>query len=130
MAVSWQGDRWGRLRPILVSAAAALSVPIILLSLHTIPAYWFSLTLFSIVWSYLPCYLFGYLSTGDRSGRYVIASQLVTSMTAMLATAVIGVLLKTFGLDAAARVSMVGIGASTLLAVAGAVVFYSKRFSR
>jgi hypothetical protein len=123
LAVSWQGDSWGRARPIALGCAAGLGVCLLLMNSHAVSAYWVGLSIFSVVWSYLPCFMLGYLSVADRSGRFVVASQLAVIAGTMLSTAVTGLLLQRFGLDAAARVSIVGIVATFTLSMVGAFVY-------
>jgi hypothetical protein len=126
-AVSLQGDRFGRAGPIVIGAMGGLAVCLLLYLSPSVPNYWIGLSLFSIVWSYLPCFIQGYIAIADRSGRAIVAAQFVNVGGAALATAILGALITRAGLDIAVYVGMAGIVATGALALCGAAFYAGRR---
>lgn len=126
IAVSWQGDRLGRALPIALGTLAGLAVCLLLYFWQTIPSYWIGLSLFSIVWSYLPCFMQGYISVSDRSGRAIVAAQLLNVGGAALATTILGVIIDRAGLNSAVYLAIIGIILTGVFALVGAALYRRK----
>jgi predicted MFS family arabinose efflux permease len=127
LAVTAQGDRFGRATPFFLSGLVALGVAITMMTVTEVGTYWFALALFSIVWSYLPCFLMGFVAVADTGGRFVVAIHLVAIAAATMSTALTGALIEKFGLEAPALVSIGGVIACLIFGTAGAAVYARRR---
>ena len=123
LAVSWQGERFGRALPILVSGLVGLATALVLTRVATVLPYWLALSMFSIIWSYLPCYLMGFVAIADPDGRFAVGAQAVAAAATIASTAATGLLLDRFGLQAPGLVAMAGMAGCITAAMVGAALF-------
>jgi predicted MFS family arabinose efflux permease len=122
LAVAWQGERFGRTLPILASGILGIGIAFMLTRVDAVLPYWIGLSLFSIVWSYMPCYLMGFVAVADPDGRLAVGAQAVAMVATILSTAITGLLLDRFGLGAPGIVAMAGMAACVTITMAGAAL--------
>lgn len=127
LAVSWQGERFGRTLPILGSGILGIGIAVMLTRADAVVPYWIGLSLFSIVWSYMPCYLMGFVAVADPDGRLAVGAQAVAMVATILSTAIVGLLLDRFGLGAPGIVAMAGMAACVAVTMVGAWLFARER---
>jgi predicted MFS family arabinose efflux permease len=119
LAVSVQGNRFGRSWPLWGSGLVAIATAAMLSGTHNVGTYWLGLSLFSIVWSYFPCYQFSLVALADASGSLAVAAQAVAAGTAMAASGLTGELLDRFGLAIPGWVAFWGMVATLAVTMLG-----------
>jgi predicted MFS family arabinose efflux permease len=127
LAVAWQGERFGRTLPILASGVLGIGIAFMLTRVDTVLPYWIGLSLFSIIWSYMPCYLMGFVAVADPDGRLAVGAQAVAMVATILSTAITGLLLDRFGLSAPGLVAMAGMAACVAITLVGAWLYGRER---
>jgi predicted MFS family arabinose efflux permease len=127
LAVSWQGERFGRTLPIFASGIIGIGIAFMLTRVNAVLPYWIALSLFSIIWSYMPCYLMGFVAVADPDGRLAVGAQAVAMVATILSTAITGLLLDRYGLGAPGIVAMVGMAACVAITMVGAGLYARER---
>ena len=69
LAASWQGERFGRFKPLLISSIGTVIAAVMLNFSRELAVYVFAVALYNFVWNYSLAYQYAVVATVDHSGR-------------------------------------------------------------
>ena len=93
LAASWQGNRRGRLEPMMISAIGTV-VSVILLSVSIkLAVYILALAIYNFVWNYSLAYQYSVVASVDASGRGIAVAPAFHALGATIGPAVAGLVI-------------------------------------
>jgi predicted MFS family arabinose efflux permease len=92
LCASWLGDKYGRLRPLLLSAIGTVITTALLSSSEALVIYVVAIALYNFVWNYSLVYQYAVVAAVDNSGRGVAIAPAFHAVGAATGPAIAGVL--------------------------------------
>ena len=92
LCASWLGDKYGRLRPLLLSAIGTVITAVLLSSSEALIIYVVAIALYNFVWNYSLVYQYAVVAAVDDSGRGVAIAPAFHAVGAAIGPAIAGVL--------------------------------------
>jgi predicted MFS family arabinose efflux permease len=92
LCASWLGSKYGRLRPMLLSAIGTVITAILLSSSEALSIYVVAIALYNFVWNYSLAYQYAVVAAVDDSGRGVAIAPAFHAVGAAVGPAIAGLL--------------------------------------
>lgn len=93
LAASWQGERYGRLKPLLYSAVGTVIAAIMLGASKDLTIYVLAVALYNFVWNYSLAYQYAVVATVDASGRGIAMTPAFHALGAALGPGLAGLVI-------------------------------------
>ena len=93
LVASWQGERLGRLKPLLLSAIATIIAAIMLSSSRELAVYVCAVALYNFAWNYSLAYQYAVVATVDNSGRGIAIAPAFHAVGAAIGPGLAGLLI-------------------------------------
>ena len=110
LAASWQGDRLGRLKPLLLSAIATVAAALMLSVSREVAVYVAAVALYNFAWNYSLAYQYAVVASVDESGRGIAITPAFHAVGAAIGPGIAGLLISAdnfIGVNALVAISVI-----------------------
>lgn len=95
LSASWLGNKYGRMRPIMISAIGTVITAVLLASSDSLTVFVIAIALYNFVWNFSLAYQYAVVAAVDDSGRGVAIAPAFHASGAAMGPAIAGVLVTT-----------------------------------